>query len=91
MSLPNSYLLNLGKTGDYFDAILNASPPDRFTYKFLEGLGFSSSNDRLLIGVLKELGFLTEDAVPKERYFEYLDRSRSASVLAQGIREAYSD
>jgi hypothetical protein len=29
--------------------------------------------------------------VPKQRYFDFLDQSQSARVLAEGIREAYSD
>lgn len=91
MSLPSSYLMNFGKVNDYFDAILNAEPPDRFTYKFLENLGFSSSNDRLLIGVLKEIGFLDQDGVPQDRYYRFLDRDESARVLAEGLKDSYSD
>lgn len=91
MRLPDSYLINIGKTEPYFDAILNAEPPDRFTYKFLEKLGFTSSNDRLFIGVLRDLGFLDADGVPTERYYQFLDRTQSQRVLAQAIREAYSD
>jgi hypothetical protein len=44
-----------------------------------------------LIGILKELGFLNADGVPQARYFEFLDRSRSKQVLAEAIKEAYSD
>jgi hypothetical protein len=70
---------------------LNAEAPERFSHKFLENLGFTSSNDRLLIGLLKDLGFLDADAVPQKRYYEYLDRSQSARVLAECIREGFSD
>jgi hypothetical protein len=45
----------------------------------------------MLIGVLKELGFLDADGTPQRRYFEFLDQSRSGKVLADGIREAYRD
>lgn len=91
MTLPNSYTLKTGAISDYFEGILNAEAPDRFSYKFLEGLGFSSSNDRLLIGILKELGFLNADGAPQDRYYRFLDRSDAAKVLAEGIKEAYSD
>lgn len=91
MALPNSYLNNYGKVEAYFDAILNAEAPERFSHNFLENLGFKSSNDRLLIGLLKDLGFLNSDGVPQQRYFEFLDRSKSAAVLADGLREGYSD
>lgn len=91
MALPNSYLNTYGKIDVYFDAILNAEPPERFSHKFLENLGFTSSNDRLLIGLLKDLGFLNADAVPQQRYYEYLDRNNSQKVLSEGIREAFAD
>lgn len=91
MGLANNYLLNVGKVEEYFDAIRNAQAPERFTHKFLEGLGFGSSNDRLLIGMLKDLGFLDEDAIPQERYYQYLDRSRSEAVMAEALRETFAD
>ncbi len=91
MTLPNSYTLKVGKISDYFEGILNAEAPPRFSHKFLESIGFASSNDRTLIGILKELGFLNADGAPQDRYFSFLDRSRSARVLAEGIKEAYAD
>jgi hypothetical protein len=74
-----------------FAAIRNAQAPEKFTIKFLESLGFTTTNDRLIIGVLKALGFLDEATTPTQRYFEFLDETQSKSVLAQGIREAYAD
>ena len=90
MGLPDSYTLKPGAIPDYFDAIKNAQAPDRFSTRFLEGLGFKSTNDRLIIGVLKDLGFIDSDGKPSQRYFRYLDREQSARVLAEGIREAFS-
>lgn len=64
----------------------------KITTRFLEGLGFKSTSDRMIIGVLKALGFLSESSgAPTERYFNFLDGTRSALVLAEGIREAYAD
>ena len=59
--------------------------------KFIENLGFTSTNDRLFIGILKDLGFLNRDGGPQPRYFEFLDKSRSRQVLASGIKEAFAD
>ena len=69
----------------------NARAPKQFSRRFLEGLGFKGSADRLVIGVLKALGFLDDKGQPTQRYFRYLDASQSKKVLAEGIREAYSD
>lgn len=91
MALPDSYTLKPKSIPAYFDAILDAQAPERFTVKFLENLGFTSTNDRLFIGILKDLGFLNRDGTPQPRYFEFLDRSRSKQVLAAGIRDAFGD
>ncbi len=91
MALPTSYTLKTGAVPAYFDAMLEAQPPERFSIKFLENLGFTSSTDRLFIGVLKDLGFLNQDATPQPRYFAFLDRSRSRQVVAEGIRDEFSD
>ncbi|MGH9428292.1 MAG: DUF5343 domain-containing protein [Terriglobia bacterium] len=91
MALPDSYTLKPNSVPAYFDAILDAQPPERFSVKFLENLGFTSTNDRLFIGILKDLGFLNRDGAPQPRYFEFLDRTRSKQILAEGIRDAFSD
>lgn len=91
MTLPSSYTQKPNAIPAYFDAILDAQPPERFSIKFLENLGFKSTNDRLFIGILKELGFLDADGVPQQRYYDFMDRSRSRQVVAEGIREAFSD
>lgn len=90
MELPDSYTLKPNAVPAYFDAILDAQPPERFSVRFLENLGFTSTNDRLFIGILKDLGFLNRDGAPQQRYFDFLDRSRSKQVLAEGIREAFA-
>lgn len=91
MSLPTAYLTSFKNTSDILQAMQAAQAPERFTIKFLEGLGFPSSNDRTIINVLKALGFLDDNGVPTTRYHQYLDQTQSAVVLAQGIRDAYTD
>jgi hypothetical protein len=91
VTLPDSYTLKPNAIPGYFDAIQDAQPPERFSLKFLENLGFTSTNDRLFIGILKDLGFLNRDGAPQQRYFDFLDRSRAKQVLADGIREMFSE
>lgn len=91
MSLPDSWTNKPGAIPEYLEAIRQAEPPERFSVKFLENLGYKSTNDRKFIGILKSLGFLDSDAKPTSRYYEYLDLSRSEAVLAEGIRDAFSD
>ncbi|SRR5258708_11051426 len=91
MTLPDSYTLKPNSVPAYFDAMLDAQPPERFSIKFLENLGFTSTNDRLFVGILKDLGFLNRDGTPQSRYFNFMDRSQSKQVVAEGIREAFAD
>ncbi len=91
MALSESYTQRFSAIPAYFDARLDAQPPERFSVKFLENLGFTALNDRLWVSILKDLGFLNRDGAPQPRYFDFLDRSRSKSVVAAGVREAFGD
>jgi uncharacterized protein DUF5343 len=91
MALPNAYLMTTKNLDAFLKSIQSAKAPERFTIQFLKQLDFTSSNDRLFLGVLKALGFIDDAGVPKQRYFDFLDQGQSARVLAEGIREAYSD
>jgi hypothetical protein len=91
MALPDAYSVKTGSFSAYFDAIQGAEPPERFSVKFLQDIDFKSTNDRTIIGILKELDFLDANNVPTKRYYEYLDKNNAPRVLADGIREMYSD
>jgi hypothetical protein len=91
MALPTAYLTSAKNLETILNAIKTAQAPEKFTGKFLESLEFKSPSDRLIIGVLKSLGFLTDDAKPTQRYFNFLDQTLAAKVLAEGIRDAYKD
>lgn len=91
MALPKSYLMTVKNLEGILQAIQTAKAPERFTVRFLESLDFKSTTDRLVIGVLKMLGFVREDGAPTQRYFEFLDQTQSARILRDAIQEAYAD
>jgi hypothetical protein len=91
MALPTAYLTTQKNLSGILAAIQTAKAPDKFTQQFLLGLGFKSSSDRLVINVLKSIGFLTDDGAPTQRYFEFLDQTQAERVLAEGVTEAYAD
>lgn len=92
MSIPTSYMTgSFTKIPQYFDTMLTAKAPEKFTAKFMADLGFTSSNDRQFVNVLKAIGFLDETGAPTQRYFRFLDQSYSKLMVAEGIREAYAD
>lgn len=91
MALPKSYLTSSKNLSAIFDSIKGAQAPEKFTTRFLESLDYKSSPDRLVIGVLKSLGFLAPDGSPQDLYYKFLDQTQSEIVLAEAIRDAYSD
>lgn len=89
--MTESYLTSLKNLGQILQSLKNALAPDRFTIKFLENLGYKSANDRLIIGVLKGIGFLDSNSAPTELYMRFLDDNQSKFILAEGIRSAYKE
>ncbi|MEG3088489.1 DUF5343 domain-containing protein [Sphingomonas sp. PB4P5] len=75
----------------FFNTLREGTAPEKFTQQYLVDIGFGGSNYRVLIPLLKEIGFLTADGSPTERYRNYLDSSRSRQVLGEALQEAYSD
>ena len=91
MALTNAYLVTTKNLDGFFNALLSAKAPERFNNTFLTELGFTSSNDRLFIGLLKGLGFVDDTGVPQQRYYDFLDQTQSKRILAQAVTEAYED
>jgi len=91
MALPTGYLTTQKNLDGILTAIQTAKAPAKFTQGFLAALGYKSSSDRLVINVLKNLGLLSADGVPTQRYFEFLDQTQSGRVMAEGMTDAYAD
>jgi len=91
MALTSAYLTQSKNLEAILEAVRTAQAPDKFTSRFLVELGFASTNDRFIIGVMKGLGFLDEGGVPGDRYYAFLDDTQSDRILAEAIQEAYGD
>ena len=85
------YMTSVKNLPAIFDKIVEGTAPKKFTTAHLKSLGFKSSNDVGVIAVLKDLGFLSADGAPTQRYHDYRDKSRSKAVMAEALREAYED
>lgn len=90
-TIPNSYMTSTKNLEQILAAIQKAGVPPKFTYDFFKKLGFPSSNDRPIIPILKAMRFLDEGGVPLDRYKRYRDIPNAGGVLAEGLRDAYSD
>src|SRR5680860_1082053 len=77
MGLTNKYTLAIGRLPDLFAKIRDGQAPEQFTQQLLKDWGFTSSNDRVMLPLLKDLGFLSSEGKPTNRYHDYRDHSRS--------------
>lgn len=91
MALPTAYLTSQKNLDGILSAIQAAKAPPKFTQQFLRDLGYTGTADRLVINMLKAIGFLNGDGVPTQRYFDYLDQTQAEKVMAEGVMDAYAD
>jgi hypothetical protein len=90
--LTKRYMASVKNLGEIFAQIIKGTAPSAFTVEHLKSIGFTSSNDRAVIPLLKDLGFLTESGAPTERYHAYRAGGQEAkAVLGQALLEAYQD
>jgi hypothetical protein len=91
MAMQPVYLVAINNLGKFLEALRHAQAPEKLSLRFIEELGFTSTNDRLFIPLLKAMKFIDEAGKPSSRYHAFLDDTQWKVVLAEGIRDAYPD
>lgn len=91
MALPDVYVQVYGQLPEVFRRLSDGQAPEKFTRQYVKDLGFQSASFHALIPLLKSLGFLSSDGAPTARYHAYRDHSQARKVMAEALREAYSD
>lgn len=85
------YMIANNKIAGILENIRSAAKPNKFNKDLLIKMGFTSSNDLAVIPLLRRLNFLNEDNTPTAYYDELRDPSRFQIILADRIRNLYSD
>jgi hypothetical protein len=85
------YMLSVANLHKILDKIQTAGVPEVFNLDFLKDLGFTSSNDRPVIKVLKYLGMLDSSGRPQTPYREFVDHTKAKAVLAARLPSAFDD
>ncbi|MCO5934267.1 DUF5343 domain-containing protein [Mucilaginibacter sp. RB4R14] len=85
------YMVSNNKMGPIFEKIKTAGRPLKFTNEFLKTIGFTSSNDRAIIPLLRRLGFITDDGTPTASYDKLKDSTQNKHVIAERMKDLYSD
>jgi hypothetical protein len=91
MAMQPVYLVSVKNLPKFLEALRHAQAPEKVGLRFIEELGFTSTNDRLFIPLLKAMKFLDEAGKPSARYHSFLDDTQWKRVLADGIRDAFPD
>lgn len=79
-----------GKIQALLNKIREVGVPQKASSQWLKSLGFKSSNDASLIGVLKFIGFIDSSGSPSPKWNLYRGTNHR-KVLGDAIREGYSD
>ena len=90
--MPNEfpYTQAYSRLPDIFASIETAGTPPRFNNEFLKStLGYTSSNDRAVIPILRALGFISPGGEPTQRYNDFKGHD-GGRALAAGLREGWA-
>lgn len=85
-----SYTVVPGKLKELLGKIRQTGVPPKVTTKWMESIGYKSSNDRGMIAVLQQIKFIDGSGTPKELWTRYRG-GQYRQVLAVGIQEGYTD
>ena len=82
---------NVGTLKDFLGKIPSLGVPDKLSMEKLASYGYTSSNDRPIIGVLKFIGFLDSTGAPTDKYAGFRNTNKQKAVMASCLRTAYSE
>lgn len=77
-----------GKLKDFLGKVRSLGVPTNVSIKWLESIGYTSSNDRSILSVIRQIYFLDDANRPTEKWSRYRGGDYK-KVLAEGIREGY--
>ena len=80
MAMQPVLLVSVKNLAKFLEALRHAQAPEKVALRFIEELGFTSTNDRLFIPLLKAMKFLDEAGKPTARYHSFLDDTRNTEA-----------
>jgi hypothetical protein len=79
-----------GKLPDLLKKIRESGVPQKVNKPWLDSMGFKSSNDRSMVAVLRQIGFIDASGVPTPAWKEFRGAD-SKGVLGRALRVGYED
>ena len=84
-------LNNAEKVPLLFESLIAREIPNKFTFRFLEGIGFPSSSDRPLIGLLQFLGAIDNQGLPTQEYVLLRDQKNLHRNIGKLVSKSYKE
>lgn len=85
-----SYTTVPGKIKPLLEKIRGVGIPPKATAQWLKSIGFTSSNDTTLLGILKAVGLVDASGIPTSTWSAYRG-AKHRDVLGQAIRTGYAE
>ena len=85
-----AYAMNNGNLAKFLDEIRTAPVPSKVDAKWLASRGYTGQNDKYLIALLKNLGFIDQAGKPEKRWHDHRHTGEEGRVRAAGVVDAYS-
>lgn len=79
-----------GKIKEILSKIRTVGVPPKVTIAWLKTIGFASSNDRTLMGVIQFIGFTDNNNIPTSVWNAYRGRDHK-KVLGEAIKKGYAE
>lgn len=79
-----------GKISSLLAKVKEVGVPQKVTHAWLKTIGFKSSNDGSLVGILRVAGLIDTSGVPTERWGQFRG-ARGKEVLGEGIKQGYAE
>lgn len=79
-----------GKVGPLLKKVGEVGVPPKASVSWLKSIGYTSSNDPTLLGVLKQVGLIDGNSVPTQRWKDYRGKD-GRKALADAIRTGYAE
>ena len=92
MSPSYTYALKLGSLKKFLERVKSKDlgVPEKVTQAYLMSIGYTSTNDRPIIRVLKSIDFIDNSGVPTQNFKDFRTE-KSGQVMAVALRKTYAD
>jgi hypothetical protein len=85
------YVYSVGQINDVLEKIKETGRPDKLNITYVQNTWLlKNAQYSSVLSILMEMGFLSSDGTPTEKYAEFQNPDYSGRVLAEGVKKAYS-